>query len=309
MRAAIPVVSVGNLTVGGTGKTPVVEFLARWYRSRGLRVAILSRGYGAKDGPNDEALLLEENLPDVPHLQGSDRAALARIAVEELDSELLVLDDGFQHRRLQRDLDVVLIDATDPWGGGWVLPAGLLREPASSLARAGLILITRCDAIDEEALVAIEREIGRCAPRILVARTRFAVSHLTQEGGETSAVDSWVGRRVLAFCGIGNPEAFEQTLVGLGIEVVDRRDYPDHHAYSAEDVASLSQWAGSMDVSAVVTTQKDAVKLRLADLGGRPLWVVRLKLVIETQAEPMEEILGGVPTRVGRVRRAGADEG
>src|SRR5262249_43603746 len=125
-RAPIPVISVGNLTVGGTGKTPCVEYVARYYRERNLRVAILSRGYGSSDGPNDEARVLEENLPDVPHLQGADRVALAEIAVEELDSELLILDDGFQHRRLARDLDMVLIDATQPWGHDFLLPRGLL---------------------------------------------------------------------------------------------------------------------------------------------------------------------------------------
>src|SRR5262245_12493692 len=140
-RAAVPVVSVGNLTVGGTGKTPCVEFVARWFRERDRRVAILSRGYGSTGGANDEAMVLEENLPDVPHLQGADRVALAAAAVEELESEVLVLDDGFQHRRLARDLDLVLVDATNPWGHGAVLPRGLLREPASGLRRAGAVLL------------------------------------------------------------------------------------------------------------------------------------------------------------------------
>ena len=127
-RVEVPVVSVGNLTLGGTGKTPCVEYVCRFYRGLDLRVGILSRGYGVEHGPNDEALVLEENLPDVPHLQGPDRVALARTAIEELESEILVLDDGFQHRRLARDLDVVLVDATDPWGHGYLFPRGLLRE-------------------------------------------------------------------------------------------------------------------------------------------------------------------------------------
>src|SRR5262249_5942270 len=144
-RAPVPVVSVGNLTVGGTGKTPCVEYVARFYRQLDRRAAILSRGYGSAGGHNDEALLLEENLPDVPHLQGADRVALAAAAVEELESEVLILDDGFQHRRLVRDLDVVLVDASNPWGYGYLLPRGLLREPKSSLRRASVVLLTRCD--------------------------------------------------------------------------------------------------------------------------------------------------------------------
>ena len=147
VRVPAPVVCVGNLTVGGTGKTPFVEHVAGFYRRRDVRVAVLSRGYGAETGPNDEALVLEENLPDVPHLQGKDRVALAFSAIEELDSELLVLDDGFQHRHLGRDLDLVLIDATAPWGYGRLLPRGLLREPRRGLRRAHLIALTRCDQV------------------------------------------------------------------------------------------------------------------------------------------------------------------
>ena len=135
-RAAVPVVSVGNLTLGGTGKTPCVEWVAKFFRERGVQVAIISRGYGAEAGRNDEAMVLEENLPDVPHLQGADRVARAATAVEELESELLVLDDGFQHRRIHRDLDVVLIDATCPPTRDRLFPRGTLRE-ASERPQAG----------------------------------------------------------------------------------------------------------------------------------------------------------------------------
>src|SRR5207244_2544053 len=144
-RAGVPVVSVGNLTLGGTGKTPCVEYVCRFYRGLDLLVAILSRGYGAEHGPNDEALVLEEDLPDVPHLQGADRVALARVAVEELESEVLVLDDGFQHRRLGRDLDIVLLDALEPFGLGRLFPPGLLREPVGSLRRAGVVVLSGAD--------------------------------------------------------------------------------------------------------------------------------------------------------------------
>ena len=121
-RASVPVISVGNITLGGTGKTPMVEWIARWYRSRGVRVALLSRGYGHEGGINDEGMVLEENLPDVPHLQDPDRAALAEIAVTELETELIILDDGFQHRRLARDVDLVMLDALDPFGLGRLFP-------------------------------------------------------------------------------------------------------------------------------------------------------------------------------------------
>ncbi|MDR3633688.1 MAG: tetraacyldisaccharide 4'-kinase, partial [Isosphaeraceae bacterium] len=146
-RVAVPVVAIGNLTVGGTGKTPMVEWVARWYRQKGVRVAILSRGYGQTKGLNDEGRVLEENLPEVPHLQDGDRVRLAQIAVEELEAELLVLDDGFQHRHLGRDLDIVLLDALEPFGLGRLLPRGLLREPVRSLRRAGVVVLSRADLV------------------------------------------------------------------------------------------------------------------------------------------------------------------
>jgi tetraacyldisaccharide 4'-kinase len=277
-RVGVPVVSVGNLTVGGTGKTPCVEYVADFYRRRGLAVAILSRGYGATAGPNDEALVLEENLPEVPHLQGAARAALARVAVEELESEILVLDDGFQHRRLARDLDLVAVDTTDPWGQGRLLPRGLLREPLSGLRRAHAVVLTRCDQVDPERRAAVRQRLGRLAPGLPVAESAHRPVELVN-GAATAPLDLLRRHPVAAFCGLGNPDAFRRTLADLGAMVVDFRTYPDHHAYSREDVDSLRAWAESLGPDAmVVTTQKDLVKVRLERLGGRPLWALRIRL-------------------------------
>ena len=159
-----PVISVGNITLGGTGKTPMVEWIARWYRRRGVRVTLISRGYGHAGGINDEGLVLEENLPDVPHLQDPDRVRLASIAVLELETELIILDDGFQHRRLARDLDIVMLDALDPFGLGRLFPRGLLREPKGSLRRAGAIVLSRADLLEPAARDAIRREVDRARP-------------------------------------------------------------------------------------------------------------------------------------------------
>ena len=161
--AAVPVISIGNLTLGGTGKTPCVEYIARFLRASDLRVVVLSRGYGAREGRNDEALVLEENLPDVPHLQGQDRVALAQTAVEELEAEVLILDDGFQHRRLERDLDIVLVDAAALWGIDHLFPRGLLREPVKALGRADIVMLTRCDLVGEKTLEPLRGRIGRWA--------------------------------------------------------------------------------------------------------------------------------------------------
>jgi tetraacyldisaccharide 4'-kinase len=277
-RARVPVISIGNLTVGGTGKTPCVEYVARLLRDHEYQVAILSRGYGSEAGRNDEAMVLEENLPDVPHYQGRDRVELARTAVEESESEVLVLDDGFQHRRLARDLDVVLIDATDPWGGGYLFPRGGLREPTRNLRRAGFAMLTRTDAVDEQSLSRIEAEVNRLVPNMPVARTIHAPLELTN-GERTEPAEAISGRPVAAFGGIGNPDAFRTTLAALGADVREFRTFPDHHPYTRADVDELLRWAAAMPPDTwIATTQKDWVKLRLSDLGGRPLWAVRVGL-------------------------------
>ncbi len=278
-RAAVPVVSVGNLTLGGTGKTPCVEYLARFYRGRDVRVAVLSRGYGGAGGPNDEALVLEENLPDVPHLQGADRVQLAGVAVEELEAELLILDDGFQHRRLARDLDLVLLDATNPWGYGRLFPRGLLREPPASLRRADAVLLTRCDQVPDDAVNDLTARVRTLAPaRPVVATTHAPIAWL-QHARPERPVDALRGRPVAAFCGLGNHEAFRRTLHDLGADVTDFRTYPDHHAYARADVDDLRAWARRQPADAVLaTTQKDLVKLRTDRLGERDLLALRIGL-------------------------------
>lgn len=281
-RAAVPVVCVGNLTVGGTGKTPCVEYVARFVREElNLGVCILSRGYGTASGPNDEALVLEENLPDVPHLQGTDRVALAMTAVEELEAEVLVLDDGFQHRRLHRDLDVVLVDASQPLRWEWLLPRGLLREPVSGLRRAGVVLLTRCDQAAEPVEQQREWLRQRVSDGVPIVLSEHRPTELCRTVGETSGFETLTGKAVAAFCGIGNPDAFRRTLGRIGVTPVAFRSFPDHHPYSWADVEELNRWASQLPVETVVlTTQKDWVKLRLAELGGRSLWAVRVGLVV-----------------------------
>jgi tetraacyldisaccharide 4'-kinase len=297
-RVEVPVVSVGNLTVGGTGKTPCVEHVADFYRRRDLRVAILSRGYGSESGGlNDEGLVLSENLPDVPPLQGADRVALARTAIDELESEVLVLDDGFQHCRLARDLDIVLIDATLPWGHGYLLPRGLLREPPSSLRRADAVVLTRCDQVEADDLAALRQRIAQLAPGVMVAETEHHAEELINEGA-TEDLALLCDRPVAAFCGLGNPEAFRRTLCDQGAVLTDLRVFPDHHAYTRADVERLQEWAQAQPEDAVVvTTQKDLVKLRLRDLGGRPLWAVRIRLAFRAGQMDLDALLERVLPR------------
>lgn len=276
----VPVVCVGNLTLGGTGKTPMVEWLARRLREQDVRVAIVSRGYGVEAGArNDEAIELEEKLPDVPHLQNVDRVEGARTAIEEFESQAILLDDGFQHRRLKRDLDVVLIDALEPFGYGHVFPRGLLREPLSGLRRAGVVALSRADLVDEAERTRIRDVVRRYNAAAIWCEVRHAPRTLLSSAGPNAdgvetPLESLRGRRVVGFCGIGNPEGFRRTLVGLGCELVDFREFPDHHTYQRADVDSLSKAALDSNAELLVCTHKDLVKLRIDSLAGRPLKAV-----------------------------------
>jgi tetraacyldisaccharide 4'-kinase len=298
-HAAVPVVSIGNLTLGGTGKTPCVEYVAKFYRQMDVRVAILSRGYGANHGVNDEALVLEESLPDVPHLQAPDRAALAAIAVEELESELLILDDGFQHRRLARDLDIVLVDATDPWGQGCLFPRGLLREGRRSLRRAGVVVLTRCDQVDEPMRGRLREEVARWTSTAVIAQAVHQPTELVNSERRTASLSVLREPPVAAFCGIGNPEAFRRSLLDLGARMTEFRTFRDHYSYRRADVTALQDWLRKQPAeSMAVTTEKDLVKLRVSQLGGRPIWALRVRLdIVAGQAALEQKLRSVLPTR------------
>jgi tetraacyldisaccharide 4'-kinase len=298
IRVDVPVISVGNITLGGTGKTPMVEWLARWFVSRGVRVAIVSRGYGAKHGQkNDEALELERSLPSVPHEQNPDRVAGARAAVERHASELIVLDDGFQHRRLARDLDMVLLDATEPFGFEHVFPRGLLREPLDALQRADVVCLTRADLLDKAGREAIRQRVAALAPQAAWCEAAHVPMGLRNTGGHAEPLSALGGRRIAAFCGVGNPAAFRRSLEGLGAEVVFWRAFPDHRAYTTSDQAELARAAAAYGAEMTVTTIKDLVKLPMDELGCRPLWALAIELELRRGREELE-------LRLDRVLRA-----
>ncbi|MEO1527863.1 MAG: tetraacyldisaccharide 4'-kinase [Planctomycetota bacterium] len=279
----VPVISVGNLTTGGTGKTPVVCLLAKYIRDRGIRVALVSRGYGRGESDhNDEAEELHQRLPDVPHLQDPDRVASANIAVEELGSQVILMDDGFQHRRLARKLDLVVVDATCPFGFGHLLPRGLLREPVSGLRRADAVLISRCDQVETETLDEIEAVLSKHNQDAPVLRSIHAPLGLLDDVGKTQPIEDVRGRRVIAFCGIGNPDAFRRTVESTGATVVEMKSFPDHAEYDRERIESLAAWARSApDIDYVVCTHKDLVKIRRDRLGGVALRAVMIEMKVE----------------------------
>lgn len=279
LSVPVPVISVGNLTLGGTGKTPLVAWLARWFRQRQVRVAIISRGYGATEGSrNDEAKVLELALPDVPHLQNADRLAAARTAILELESELLILDDAFQHRRLKRDLDIVLIDALQPFGFGHLFPRGLLREPLGAIRRAHIVLLSRADLITPTQREQLREKIARIHPNATWAEIAHQPVAWVNAQGERLPLEALSGQTVAAFCGIGNPQAFQRTLQQLDLNCACLRLFPDHHPYTRDDVLEITRWLQGTGASAAVCTEKDLVKIGLPQLGPIPLWALRVEV-------------------------------
>lgn len=254
-RLPVAVCSVGNIGLGGTGKTPVVALLGERLAARGLRPMVLSRGYKGDAGGNDEAAML-----DLPVRCDPVRVRAGRQAIAD-GATALVLDDGFQHRQLARDLDLVCIDATRPWGRadgrrGRTLPLGLLREAPAALGRADLLMVTRCDQVDAQRLERLVAQLERFGKPVL--RCRHAPVALRELGADaTRQPAELAGTRVVLASGIGNPGAFAATVRQLGAEPAAEHRFPDHHRFTAAEVAALLETAGE---APLLITAKDAVK-------------------------------------------------
>ncbi len=298
-RAAVPVVSVGNLTVGGTGKTPCVLWLARALRARGRRPAILSRGYGrtatgihvvtAASTPaaaGDEPLELAAALPDVPVLVGRDRRATARRSVSAGGIDLLLLDDGFQHRPLHRDLDIVLLDAAAPFGNGHRLPAGPLRERPEALRRARILLLTRADRAGD--LAATRRRLADLAPDAWISTAEHGPAGLVPLDPAVDAPPPVAGQEVIVAVGVADPAAVAGTVRALGLAVGELLSFGDHHRFDAADRHRVD---AARNGRPVVTTAKDAVRWRASGVSGAGWWVARVAF---RPAEP-EELLARIP--------------
>ena len=283
-RVTVPVISVGNITAGGTGKTPMVRFICDVLAQKGLHPTVLSRGYRAEDNKKniiiskdgamlvepsisgDEAWLLAKVLQKSNVIIGRERALSAKIAIDELGADCLVMDDGFQHRALARDIDIVLIDASNPFGYDHVLPRGLLREPLSGLQRANIIILTKVDQVAPGVVSGIRKRLAHMLPNTPVYETihKPQCMYTLDEwanGGEGSPVDTYEFHRVMAVSGIGNPQSFTQTLTGCGYNVVHTMPFGDHHNFENDDVVDIWKEAFAHQADAICITEKDAVKL------------------------------------------------
>jgi tetraacyldisaccharide 4'-kinase len=264
-KVSVPVISIGNLTTGGTGKTPMVATVVRMLQDLGRQPGIVSRGYRADDtGINDEKRVLEHLCPAVSHVQNPDRIAASKRIINDFGIDTIVLDDGFQHRRIGRDLDLVLIDATNPFGYDFILPRGLLRESLRGLQRVDGIVITRCDQVSASKLASIEQRICRTAPQIKdrLVRVSFRPTGLLDVSGVPHPLSRIDGCRVILLTAIGNPQGFVNTCRGAGADIILTRFFPDHYHYTQQDLESVLSEATQHEVDIVVTTVKDIVKIQ-----------------------------------------------
>lgn len=304
------VVSVGNITVGGTGKTPTVEFIARHLHERGVRVAILSRGYGRKGkgigivsdgqqlllGPEeagDEPYMLARRLKNIPVFVGADRYEAGRYALQRFPLDVIILDDGFQHIRLKRDLDILLVDGEKGFGNAHLLPRGPLREPLSGMKRADIFLITKASS-----------DTGRIADSIIDKQPEAAVfkssyrpeSIISLIDGAKTGLDAISGRKVMALSAIANPSSFITLLSSLDCTLVSEVSFPDHYSYAAKDMEGVEEKAKAAGAEFIVTTEKDAVKIeRFKDKMVMPIYYLEIGLNMNGNEERfINAILAGI---------------
>lgn len=303
-RLPLRVISVGNITLGGTGKTPAVIAIAKLLLKQGQHPAVLSRGYGREresdllvvsDGSmsdidaaqgGDEPLLIASKAPGVPVVVGADRYRAGRLAIERFRPDVLVLDDGFQHIRLARDVNIALLDAADPFGSGRLFPAGILREPLSALKRADIVLLTGADrAKDTERLKEV---IGRHTAAPIFTWRRSPVDLVDVMTGKARPLSSLRGERVLAFSGIARPASFFSLLRELGAVVRTELAYPDHYQYKDSDLDVIARKTADVMAGTIITTEKDAIRLKALRPEG--IWSLRIEQQV-VEAEEWEKLI------------------
>jgi tetraacyldisaccharide 4'-kinase len=293
------VISVGNLTLGGTGKTPAVIYLAALLLKRQKRPVVVSRGYGRKDGSaivvvadgrsilvdaqtgGDEPVLIASKLPGTPVVVGRKRYPAALAALQRFNADTVVLDDGFQHIQLTRTLDIVLVDANEPFGNGKLFPAGILREPITALKRAHAVLITRAESGNE--LEPLKKIIRQHTQARIFTSHQTPLDLMDSRTGEAKPLSALRGSKVLAFSGIARPASFTSLLRSLGAVIAEEVTYPDHYDYNKSDLADIFQKAADEKANMIITTEKDAIRLKKLRPDG--IWALRIELtVVEREA-------------------------
>jgi tetraacyldisaccharide 4'-kinase len=299
-----PVISIGNITVGGTGKTPLVMALAKGLMEKGISVGILSRGYKGKriskpvvsDGKaiflspeesGDEAFLMASACQGIPVLVGKDRFTNGRVALQRFGVRGLLLDDGYQHLALYRNINILLIDSHIGFGDHTLLPRGILREPLSHLRRADLFLLTKVE--NPQTVQALERKIHKIHPSSQVFHSHYEPVSLVSPNGDEEDLNSLKESKILALSGIANPVYFFSMLRRCGAEIVGEAVFPDHHSYTREDLSSVEQKSKRADC--IVTTEKDMVKLKELDIHQLPIRALRVKVKIWEEEEFYQRIV------------------
>ncbi|ODS32570.1 MAG: tetraacyldisaccharide 4'-kinase [Candidatus Scalindua rubra] len=307
----VKVISIGNITTGGTGKTPLVEYLARYLHKSNKKVAILSRGYGdnnlsmADDNMsnednnfkkqhfiNDEYLILRENLKDVPVLLGKDRVKNGEKAIRDHDVDCLILDDGFQHLRIKRDLDIVVIDSLNPFGGEVLIPRGSLREPLKNLKRADLFVLSHCNQTNEHNLKSIYAKLHHINIDTPICESIHKPLHI-ENIRDSSILEPELlkGKRIYGLSAIGNPESFAFTLKELGADLIKHRVFHDHHTYTQSEIDEVISDAKTLGTDAILVTQKDIVKIRNMNTKDANILSLKIEIQITKGMEFYEEYI------------------
>ena len=286
VRLGAKVISVGNITLGGTGKTTFVEYLSGWLSLQGKRVAVLSRGYRRNtskqgiQGIGDEPAMLQQKLPSVQVIVDKNRIQAARKAIRQYAADTLILDDGMQQWRIFKDLEVVTIDAGNPFGNCQMLPAGFLREPQNALRRADIFVLTQVGLNQDTSGLTFELKRINTAALIIESRHTPDGFNSVSNPDELFGVDMLRGKSALIFSGIGNPQGFENCISELKINIAKSFRFADHHDYAQADIESIIQEARQMNLDTIITTRKDAVKIRELEIKGAGIWALNIKLSI-----------------------------
>ncbi len=311
-RLQCRVVSIGNLTTGGTGKTPFTIMLCKALQAAGKNVVVLSRGYRGKnefgsavvsdhdrvfltaEEAGDEAFLLAQSLPGIPVIAGKDRRLTGTKAIELFHPDIVLLDDGFQYWQLHRDLDIVLLNAAAPFDNGWTLPRGLLRVPLSHLKRAGVVVLTNSSRCDNERITSLKSQVQELAPDRPIYLSKLVPVYLQNLEDGTAIPTNWLqDRKIAVYSALGNPEGFENTVQLLGVHILERSRFRDHTTLSSQDLTSICERAHQLGAEAVVTTSKDAVKIQRADF-RLPIYALHVEMEIDNLSFLIQKVFSEI---------------